>query len=223
MANIVVRDLDSILPLEQRKELLSAIGNAEGESTQELADLLDIDESIVVELMNNDDFYLEVRNYTQARAKLTYHTKGKKTLEHILMYGENKESPGRLKAFDRLERMIGAGQPPIPADLFAFGLEAALGQMAEAKKEKVVKGRDKPLSDEGAKIIDVMKEDLKSSLRGEKLKPRRVRGRMDDIPALEEDVNGNIFEAMGEDDDDVVEDELEHLFRNSRELDLTNE
>jgi hypothetical protein len=210
VSDIVKRTLDAILPLEERKLLLAAIGQGLGENPTELAEALDIDESIIVELMNDEEFYLEVCNYTQASAKLTYHIQGRKTLEHVLKYGENKESPGRLKAFDRLERMIGAGQPPVPPNIFAFGIEAALGQQPTEKVVKGVARRDTPAQEEEEVI------ELKPSL---KKKPvRRYAPVQEEVE--EEEVNGNIFEAVA-DDDEPIEDELEFLFRNSRELDLT--
>ena len=221
MADIVKRELDQILPLKQRKELLSLIGRGEGEDARELSLMTGIDESIIVELMNDDEFYLEVCNHTQADLRLTHHTMGKKTLKHILQYGENKESPGRLKAYDRLARMVGADQPPAPPNINIFNLEAELSQSVEknvtpARSYEV--GREKEDPRPGRDEVSV---EFKHSL-----KPRKDRGRMDNIPSLEvdleeeEEVNGNIFEAMEEERE--IDDQYEHLFRNSRELDLTD-
>lgn len=207
MADIVKRTLDQILPLDQRKEVLSLLGTGAAENAQEISEILGIDEAIIVELMNDDEFYMEVCKYTQADMRITHHTVGKATLKHVLKYGENKENPGRLKAYDRLARLVGADGPAVPPDINIFNIETAL---SDPKEKNVTPPKEEPLEAE-------FKRSLKNRVK--EMPPRRVKGRMDNIPPLEEEVNGNIFEAIVEEEETTYDEDL--LFRNSDELDLT--
>lgn len=121
----------------QKKEVLYLITSGEVRTAQDIISILPtLEESLVVQLLNDDMFYNEVCNYTLAKLKLSYHTTGVTKLLQILNSHDNKES---LAALDRLSKLVGAIKEK---DNVVINL--SLEDLLEEKKEKKVNRKFKP-------------------------------------------------------------------------------
>lgn len=126
-----------------------------------------------VALLNDEEFYTRICNHTTARVKLLFHTKGIKALDKALTHGDHKDA---LAAYDRLERQVAPKtKEKRPMNFNFFSLEEVL---ESSSGEKVVKGR-----------VVKQKEE-------EEFKPGLKRNF---IPRS--DVNGNIFENGGDEEE----------------------
>lgn len=126
-----------------------------------------------VALLNDEEFYTRICNHTTARVKLLYHTKGIQALDNALTHGDHKDA---LAAYDRLEKQVAPKtKEKRPMNFAFFTLEEVIDS---SSKEKVVKG----------KVIKPVEEEFKPGLKHRNFIPRS-------------DVNGNIFENGGDEEE----------------------
>ena len=191
-----IQKRETVLP-EVRSKILQAINRGYVNTAEDIAELYpnEITEEQAVELLNEDEFYLQIANGTRARMRILYNTKGVQLLEDLLDSRDNKD---RIAGYDRLAKATGGIQEEKQGvnNFNFFNIEDLL----EAKEKR-------------EKVIDVPKKDFN------RVKIRNAK--QDNLPI--ENINGNIFENESDEDETVLEDseyDLESMFEESEELEF---
>lgn len=186
---------ETVLP-EVRAKVLKAINSGFVNTAEDIAELYpeEITEQQAIELLNEDDFYLQIANQTRAKMRILYNTKGVQVLEELL---DSKDSKDKIAGYDRLAKATGGIQEEKNStnNFNFFNIEDLL----EAKEKKVRQSEQ---------TIELPKNSFNRVKKSGSKKKQQVHSN--------EFVNGNIFE--NEADDEEVEYALEEMFEESEEL-----
>lgn len=175
---------------EVKQEILRAINRGYVNTAEDIAEIFPVSEAEAIELLNDDEFYLQIANGTRAKMRMLYNTRGIDVLEELLYSSESKD---KIAAYDRLAKATGGIQEEKAGvnNFNFFNIEDLL----EAKEKR-------------EKTIDLPKTEF-NRVKSSKTSPRR-----------ETEVNGNIFENEEEVESDLEEHDLESYFEESEELDF---
>lgn len=178
---------------EVKQEILRAISRGYVNTAEDIAEIFPVSEAEAIELLNDDEFYLQIANGTRAKMRMLYNTRGIDVLEELLYSSESKD---KIAAYDRLAKATGGIQEEKQGvnNFNFFNIEDLL----EAKEKRVK---------QSSQTIDAEFNRVKNS------KSKKSQ----DLP--NETVNGNIFENEETDVQDLEYD-LESYFEESEELDF---
>jgi hypothetical protein len=176
--------------IEVKQEILRAISRGYVNTAEDIAEIFPVSEQQAIELLNEDEFYLQIANGTRAKMRMLYNTKGVDVLERLL---DSKESKDNIAAYDRLAKATGGIQEEKQGvnNFNFFNIEDLL----EANEKRVK---------QSSQTIDA------------EFNP--VKKKKHNSPPSEE-VNGNIFENEESEVEDAEYD-LESMFEESEELDF---
>jgi hypothetical protein len=123
-----------LLPIKEltqlEKDILDIISTSEISSPIEIARLLDLDESEIIPILNNDEFYNLICARSLSHMRLAYHSKAiPKLIEHL----DNEHK--FYDSYDRLTKAIGAVKDKDSEGL-KVSLEVLLKDAKIEKKEK---------------------------------------------------------------------------------------
>ncbi len=176
---------------EVKQEILRAISRGYVNTAEDIAEIFPVSEAEAIELLNDDEFYLQIANGTRAKMRMLYNTKGVDVLERLL---DSKESRDNIAAYDRLAKATGGIQEEKSGvnNFNFFNIEDLL----EAKEKR-------------EKTIDLPKTEF-NRVKNSKTTSRR-----------ETEVNGNIFEQDTEENlVQDSEYDIESMFEESEELEF---
>lgn len=187
-----IQKRESILP-EVKQEILRAISRGYVNTAEDIAEIFPVSEAEAIELLNDDEFYLQIANGTRAKMRMLYNTRGIDVLEELLHSSESKD---KIAAYDRLAKATGGIQEEKAGvnNFNFFNIEDLLE--AKEKREKVIN----PEFNRVKKSENKKKQQTDPS----------------------DNINGNIFENET-DVEETVEDseyDVESMFEESEELDL---
>jgi hypothetical protein len=133
-------------------------------TAEDIAEIFPVSEQEAIELLNDDEFYLQIANGTRAKMRMLFNTKGVDVLEKLL---DSSESKDNIAAYDRLAKATGGIQEEKQGvnNFNFFNIEDLL----EAKEKR-------------EKVINIPKTEF-NRVKNPKTTSRR-----------ETEVNGNIFE-----------------------------
>lgn len=191
MMSTEIQKRETVSP-EVKQEILRAISRGYVNTAEDIAEIFPVSEAEAIELLNDDEFYLQIANGTRAKMRMLYNTKGVDVLERLL---DSSESRDNIAAYDRLAKATGGIQEEKSGvnNFNFFNIEDLL----EAKEKRVK---------QSSQTIEGEFNRVKSS----KTTSRR-----------ETEVNGNIFENEEEVEQDL-EYSVESLFEENEELDFEN-
>lgn len=184
----------TIVTPQIKAKILGAINCGLVNTAADIANLFpDVSEEKAIELLNEDEFYLQIANQTRARMRLLYHTKGTQVLEDLLDSSDNKD---RIAGYDRLAKATGGMQEEKGGvnNFNFFNIEDLL----EAKEKKVRRNEKETIDAE--------------------FKPIKKFNRVKTRAAEGSEVNGNIFE--NEEAEEELEYDIEEMFEESEELEF---
>lgn len=98
MSNELVKKLN-----QEEQDIMYVIINSEVISAKEISEILNIEESKVIEILNNDDFYNLICANSLANLRLSYHSKG---IPHLIK--DLDDDKDFYNSFDRVSKIIGA-------------------------------------------------------------------------------------------------------------------
>ena len=184
----------TIVTQRDKQAILNAINSGIVNTAEDIASLFPITEQQAVDLLNEDEFYLQIANQTRARMRILYHTKGVQVLEELLGSSDSKD---KIAGYDRLAKATGGMQEEKGGvnNFNFFNIEDLLE--AKEKKEKAIET-----------------EFNRVKISKNKKKQQTPPG---------EYVNGNIFENENESDVDEVDLEtlvVEEMFDEEEELEF---
>jgi hypothetical protein len=180
---------EQVLP-EVKQEILRAISKGYVNTAEDIAEIFPVSEQEAIELLNDDEFYLQIANGTRAKMRMLYNTKGVDVLEKLL---DSSESKDNIAAYDRLAKATGGIQEEKQGvnNFNFFNIEDLL----EAKEKRVK---------QSSQTIDAEFNPVKKK-------------KHSNLP--NEEVNGNIFENEEEVVQDLEYD-IESMFEESEELEF---
>ncbi len=197
---------EQILP-EVKQEILRAISRGYVNTAEDIAEIFPVSEAEAIELLNDDEFYLQIANGTRAKMRMLYNTKGVDVLERLL---DSKESRDNIAAYDRLAKATGGIQEEKSGtnNFNFFNIEDLLE--AKEKREKTI---DLPKTE-----FNRVKSNRSYSERSEGSEDSKRTSRR------ETEVNGNIFdnESNEEEMEQDLEYDVESLFEENEELEFEN-
>jgi hypothetical protein len=180
---------------EVKQEILRAISKGYVNTAEDIAEIFPVSEQEAIELLNDDEFYLQIANGTRAKMRMLFNTKGVDVLEKLL---DSSESKDNIAAYDRLAKATGGIQEEKQGvnNFNFFNIEDLL----EAKEKR-------------EKVINIPKTEF-NRVKNSKNKKQT------NFP--NEEVNGNIFENEEESDIEIGMENLvlEEMFEESEELDF---
>ena len=203
---------ETVLP-EVRSKILQAINRGYVNTAEEIAELYpnEITEAQAVELLNDDEFYLQIANGTRARMRILYNTKGVQLLEDLLDSRDNKD---RIAGYDRLAKATGGIQEEKQGvnNFNFFNIEDLLE--AKEKREKVINVPEGDISRRATRGENSERSGAERRFNRVKISKKKPK------PSRREtEVNGNIFEN----EEEMVQDleyDLESMFEESEELEF---
>lgn len=130
------------ISLEVKQEILRAISRGYVNTAEDIAEIFPVSEAEAIELLNDDEFYLQIANGTRAKMRMLYNTKGVDVLERLL---DSKESRDNIAAYDRLAKATGGIQEEKSGvnNFNFFNIEDLLE--AKEKREKVINPEFNPV------------------------------------------------------------------------------
>ena len=209
MASQEIQKRETVSP-EVKQEILRAISRGYVNTAEDIAEIFPVSEAEAIELLNDDEFYLQIANGTRAKMRMLYNTKGIDVLERLL---DSKESRDNIAAYDRLAKATGGIQEEKSGtnNFNFFNIEDLLE--AKEKREKVI---DIPKADISRRATRDENSERDNERRFNRVKNSKSK-KPQNLPS--EEVNGNIFENE-EEENGVDEYDIETMFEESEELEF---
>lgn len=187
---------EQILP-EVKQEILRAISKGYVNTAEDIAEIFPVSEQEAVELLNDDEFYLQIANGTRAKMRMLFNTKGVDVLEELL---DSNESKDKIAAYDRLVKATGGIQEEKGGvnNFNFFNIEDLL----EAKEKRV--------------------KQSSQTIEGEFNRVKKSENKKKQQTNSSDNINGNIFENETDVEETLEDSEynLESMFEESEELDF---
>lgn len=196
-----IQKREQVLP-EVKQEILRAISRGFVNTAEDIAEIFPVSEQEAIDLLNDDEFYLQIANGTRAKMRMLYNTKGVDVLEKLL---DSEKSADNIAAYDRLAKATGGIQEERSGvnNFNFFNIEDLL----EAKEKRVK---------QSSQIIDAEFNSVKKKKHNN---PPDEKCSFNSERSEDEEVNGNIFENENIEDEIGMENlVLDEMFEESEEL-----